>query len=112
MQFVELLPSHDAEVLVEQRSVQPLDEAVGLGPSDLSGAVLDLLELEEQLKGMTVGPSAIFPPVVAEHGGHTRFVCLKGGQHVVVHQMHGGDRQLVRVQTSPGIACVAVDGGL
>ena len=90
------------------RSTKPLD----WGRRDLGGAVLDLLKLEEQLKGMTVGPSAIFPPVVAEHGGHTRFVCLKGGQHVVVHQMHGGDRQLVRVQTSPGIACVAVDGGL
>ena len=65
---VELLPSHDSEVLVEQGSVQALDEAVGLGPADPGGAVFDLLDLEEQLKGMTLGPAAVFPAIVAEHG--------------------------------------------
>ena len=37
--------SHDAEVLVEDGSVQPLDEAVGLGIVDLGGAVLDPFQL-------------------------------------------------------------------
>ena len=41
--FVELLPSQDPEALVEQGAVQPFDESVGLRPSNLRGAVLDLL---------------------------------------------------------------------
>ena len=36
-------------------AVQAFDEAVGLRPSDLRGAVLDLLELEEQLVGVRSG---------------------------------------------------------
>ena len=35
--FVELLSSHDAEVLVQQGTVQALDKNVGLGPSDFGG---------------------------------------------------------------------------
>lgn len=43
--FVELLPPHDAEVLVQQGAMQALDEAVGLRPAHLGGAVLDLFQL-------------------------------------------------------------------
>jgi hypothetical protein len=42
-------PSFDPEVLVEERAVQPLDDAIGLWPLDPGGAVLDLFELQEQL---------------------------------------------------------------
>ena len=51
--LVELGSAQDAEVLVEEGPVKALDEAVGLGSADLGGAVLDVLELEEQyaLKG-------------------------------------------------------------
>ncbi len=45
-------------MLIEQGPVQALDEAVGLGSTDLGGAVLDVLELEEQLIGMTVRAAA------------------------------------------------------
>lgn len=56
--FVERLASHDPEVLVEQGPVQAFDEAVGLRPSDLGGAMLDVLELQEQFVGMAIGSSA------------------------------------------------------
>ena len=37
---------------------------------------------------------------------------LEGRQHIVVHEMHDGDRQLAGVEPGPGIAREAVDGGL
>ena len=37
---------------------------------------------------------------------------LEGRQHVVVEQLHGGDRHLVGVEPGPGVARVAVDGAL
>ena len=46
-----------AEMLVEQGSVEAFDEAVGLGPADLGGAVFDVLELEEDLVGVLVRPA-------------------------------------------------------
>ncbi len=37
---------------------------------------------------------------------------LEGGQHVGVHQVHRGDRELGGVEPAPGVAGMAVDGGL
>lgn len=48
-------PALDTEVLVQERAVQALDDAVGLWPLDLGGAVLDRLELQEQLVGWRSG---------------------------------------------------------
>ena len=97
--LVELLSAHDTEVLVQERSVQPLDEAVRLGSAYLRRPAFDLLELEEQLKGMPIGPPAIFPAVIAEHGGDPRPLRLESEEHVVVHDVHGGNQQLVGVKT-------------
>ena len=44
-------PAFDPEVLVQERAVQPLHDPVGLRPLHPRGAVLDLLELQEQLIG-------------------------------------------------------------
>jgi len=110
--LVELGAAHDAEVLVEERAVQALDVAVGLRAAHLGGAVLDLLELQEQLVGMAVGPAAELAAVVREHGGDPGAQGLEGRDHVVVHDVHGGDRQLGGVQPPPGIAGEAVDDGL
>jgi hypothetical protein len=38
----------DAEVLVQQRAVQAQGDTVGLRPARLGGAVIDLLELQEE----------------------------------------------------------------
>lgn len=78
--LVPFLAAHDAEVLVEQGSVQALDKAVGLRALDLCGAVLDLLELEEQLIRVPVGPAAELPAVIGEHRGDARAVCSKVGR--------------------------------
>jgi hypothetical protein len=44
----------DAEMLVEQRAMPALDDAVGLGPVDPGSLVLDVFELQEQLVGVAV----------------------------------------------------------
>lgn len=92
--LVELSLSRDAEVLVEEGPVQPLDEAVGLGPADLGGSVLDALELEEQLVRMPVEAAAVLGAVVAEHRIDRGAVRLEGRQHVAVHDVDRGDREL------------------
>ena len=37
---------------------------------------------------------------------------IEGGEVLVVHDVHGGDRELVGVEPAPGIAGVAIDDGL
>jgi hypothetical protein len=92
--------------------VQALDKAVGLRAFDPGGAVLDVLELEEQLVGMLVRPAAELAAVVAEDRGDPGLVLFEGRQHVGVEQVHGGDRHLVGIEPGPGVAREAVDGGL
>lgn len=87
----------DAEVLVKQRAMQAFDDAVRLRALDPGGAVLDLLQLEEQLVGVLVGSSAELATVVGEHRIDLGALRLEGGEHVVVHEVHGGDRQLVGI---------------
>ena len=100
---IELLPPHDPEVLVEQRPVQALHEAVRLRTPLAGGAVFDLFELKEQFVGMPIRPATVFPSVFAEHGADPGAVFLEGRQHLVVQQVHGGQRQLVGIQMSPGM---------
>ena len=55
--------------------MESFDEAVALRSSDLSGAMLDFLELQEEFVGMLLSTAAEFPPVIAED----RFdPCFKG----------------------------------
>ena len=49
-------PAFDTEVLVEQGAMQPLDYAVRLRALDPRRAVLNLLELQEQLIGVLIRP--------------------------------------------------------
>ena len=83
-------PAPDPRVFLEERVVEPLDEAVRLGPADIRGAVFDLLELQEELVGMLVRPAAVLAVVVAEDRLHLRDVHLEEGQHVVVEDLNGG----------------------
>ena len=48
--------------------MKTLDDSVALRPSDLCGAMLDVLELQEELKGMLIRPSAVLPAIVTEDG--------------------------------------------
>jgi hypothetical protein len=102
----------DTEMLVQQRAMQALDDAVGLGPFDPGSPVGDAFQLQEQLVGMLVWAAAEFAPVVGQHRLDHRIVLLEGGEHVIVHQMDGSKWQLVGVQPGPGMAGMAVDGGL
>ncbi len=102
----------DAEVLIQQCAVQPLDEPIALWPPNLGGAMLDLLELKEQFIRMFVLTSAEFPAIVAEHRADLGIVSLEEGQHIVVEHMDCRDRQLVCIQAAPGIAAEAIDDRL
>jgi len=104
--------SLDAEVLIKQRTVQALDDAVGLRALDAGGAVLDLLELQEQLVRMLIGPAAELAAIVRQHGVDLGVALLEGGDDIIVHQVDGGNRQLARVEPGPGVARVAIDRGL
>lgn len=64
-------------MLIQQRAVHPLHEAVRLGPSDAGGAVLDLLKLEEQFLRMGIGPSTELPPVIREDRCNANAVFLE-----------------------------------
>jgi hypothetical protein len=57
-------PPFDADVLVEQCAMQPFGDAVGLRSFEPGGAMLDLFELQEQLLGVLIGPTAEFAAIV------------------------------------------------
>ena len=105
-------PALDPEVLFEERPVEPLDEAVRLGPADLRGAVLDLLELEEELVGVLVGPAAVLAAVVAQDRPDLYAMLLEERQRVVVQNLNGRDRHLRGVEPGPDEAAEAVQYGL
>jgi hypothetical protein len=50
--------------------------------------------------------------VIGEHGVDLGLVRFKGGQHIVVDQLDGGQWQLVRVEPGPGMPAVAGNDGL
>ena len=77
-----------------------------------SRAVLDVLELKEQLIWVTVRTAAELAAVVAEHGLHTDPVLIEERQHVVMHHLHRRERELARVEPASGVAAEAIEHGL
>src|SRR4051794_18898609 len=57
--FVEGLAHLHPEELVEDCAVEALDEAVGPGRANLGAAVLDAIQVEVELVGVTVGPAEL-----------------------------------------------------
>ena len=57
--FVPLGALLNAEVLVQQRVVQPLDEPVALRPSNLGGTVFDLFELKKKFIRMSTSVKVV-----------------------------------------------------
>jgi len=110
--FVEGRPALDAEVFVEEGSVEAFEVSVALRAPDPGGAVFDALELEEELVGMAVRPAAELAAVVGEDGLDGELVLLEEGQDVVVEEVDGGEGHLGGVEAGEGVAGVAVDGGL
>ena len=82
---VGLLAAHDTKALIQLDEVQALDEAVGLGPTDFGGGVLDLHKPDGELVEVAIGSAAELAPVVRQHGGDSGAVGLEGGQHIVFH---------------------------
>lgn len=91
--LVEFGAALDAEVLVEQGSVEAFEESVALRASDLGRAVRDAFELQEQFVRVLVGSAAELAAIVREHGLDGGFVFFKEGQDVVVEQVDGSERQ-------------------
>ena len=110
--FEPCAPAFDAEVFVQQRSVEPLYSAVRLRPAHLGCPMFDLLQLQEEFVGVMVGSTAELAPVVEQDDVDRRLVILEEGQHFDVHQMHRRDRRLVRIKPRESVARMAVDGAL
>lgn len=108
--FEPCAPPLDAEVFVEQRAVEALDDAVGLRALHPGGSMLDLLQLQEEFVWVLVGSATELAAVVGQHGLDPCVVGFEGGDDVAVHQMDGSDRQLGGVEPRPGVAAVTVDG--
>jgi hypothetical protein len=60
-------PAFDAEVLVEHRAVEALDDAVGLRSPDLGRPVLNLLKLQEEFVRVLVRQATELAPVVGQN---------------------------------------------
>ena len=54
---IPLAAAHNAKVLIEQGTMKPLDKAVALRATDLGGAMLNTIELQEKLIRVVVGPA-------------------------------------------------------
>ncbi len=67
---VELDLALDAQVFVEQGTVEAFQKAVALRPTDLCCAMFGAFELQEQLVWVLVGPAAELPAIIGEHGLH------------------------------------------
>ncbi len=93
--LVPLLAALDAEVLVEKPAVQALDEAVGLGPLDLGGAVFDVLGLEEEPVGVAVGPAAELPAVAHWEGQLVSGLTARGTHRELKRAVMAGVLQAV-----------------
>lgn len=92
--------------------MQALDDAIGLRTFDLGPLVPDAFQLEEQFIRVLVLVAAELAAVAAQHSLDGGAFGFGGGQHVVVQGLDGGQRRLVGVEPCPGMAAVAVDGGL
>ena len=67
--LVEGLASLDPEVLVKQRAVQALDEAIGLRATHPGGAMFDAFELQEEFVRVPVRTSAELSSVARREEG-------------------------------------------
>lgn len=67
--LVPLFPALDAEVIVEQRAVHALDEAVGTRRTDFSRAMLDVVADQQELVGVLLGPAGELAAVIGKFWG-------------------------------------------
>ena len=74
--------------------------------------MLDVLQLREELVGVTVRSAAVLAPVVAQDGPDLYTLLLEEWQHMVVQDLDGRDRYLARVESGPDVAAEAVEHGL
>ena len=106
--LVELLAALDSEVLVQERAVQSLDEAVALRPANLGGPVLDLFELQEQHVWVLIGPPAVLTAVVRQDGRDRGAVLVEERQHRVVEGLDRRQGDLAGVQLARGVVAVGI----
>ena len=53
-------------MLLKQGSVKTFHQPIALRPADLGGVVLDLLELQEQIIGVSIRPTAELSAIAAD----------------------------------------------
>lgn len=84
----------DPETLVEERAIHALNETVGTGASNTRGAILDVMQLQEELVEMVIRAATELPTVVGENCLYGRRQGLVERQHPIVQKISGGGRHL------------------
>lgn len=79
--------SVDAEALIEQRTVHPLDKSVGSRRAHLGRAVLNVFESQQQLVRVLFRSTAKLASIIGEHGSDLDSEGLVEGQDPVVEEM-------------------------
>ena len=105
-------PSGNAEALVEQRPVHPLDEAIGAGRTDFRGAVLDPLHCDEQFVRMLFLDAAELAAVIGEDRADFDAERSVEGQDADIERVAGGNRYLGAVDLADALQSSPVEGVL
>lgn len=67
---IKFLPEGLPQKLIENGPIESLHETIGSGPRHLGSAVLDVIDIQEDLIGMDHGPPAVFTAIVRKNMFH------------------------------------------
>ena len=109
---IELLAERDLVELLQDRLVEPLADAVGLGRLHLSLCVIDVVDRQEELEVVFVNAATIFGAAIRHDPQHRQVVFFVEWQHPVVEQVGRGDRRLGGVEFGMGHLAIGVHVGL
>lgn len=109
--LVERSAKSRAEELIQHRSIEVLDKAVALWPSDAPAAMLDLIERQVELVAMGLRATEL-APVVGEDSTNRNVALLVERQDVAMRDGDGRFPFRDSVQETKGATAVGVDNGM
>ena len=81
---------------------------IRMGKAYFGFTVFDALQLQKDLIGMAVRPTAEFTAIIAEDGRDCGLILLEEGKYFGTEHMHRCHRKLGSVEPAPGVAPVNV----
>lgn len=101
--FVESRPKNNAEEFIQHRTVEPLNETVGLWRAHLGTTMLDLIEAQIELIGMGFGPAKL-TTIVGQDGPNRQVMSLVERHYIIVDDERSRLRLFAGVEITEGIA--------